>query len=288
MKNIAILFTACLLALSVQAQQQLPPVKFESTSVVLPAICLFDISGAVPGATLKTGILNSETGLEIKTWTNVSNGIENSYSSSAGTINAITGTIGEFETPDANDVHWEEIASSAGCYQLIVPNASWALTGAKTLTVLVRDVTASDFATRIVMFDMNVADLDDIADTVWDEQCGSPTAGSAREQLCTDIDAILQDTSSTGVVICEDCITDTALATSAITLLITSLLGTTIETAGGTVDLQCTLTTLLAFAAGKQTTSSGTSTFQDPGGNVDRLRGTVTGSDRGPTTITCP
>lgn len=70
--------------------------------------------------------------------------------------------------------------------------------------------------------------------------------------------------------------------------VVAGILAGQIEDQGAGYDLQCTLATLLAYAAGEVSTTTGTSTYQDPGGNTDRIVGTVSGSSRTSITITCP
>lgn len=66
------------------------------------------------------------------------------------------------------------------------------------------------------------------------------------------------------------------------------ILNAIIEDEGSTYTLQCFAATLLAYAGGVVTTSSGVSTYQDPGANENRLVGTVSATGRSSITITCP
>ena len=151
-------------SIPVLAQTQFPPVMHSSTSVVLPCIPLWAIDAAPEGSALETGIAAADAGLEIKVRTNVSAGWEDEYDQAGSTINAIGGTIGQFETPDANDAHFEEIAASAGCYQLILADATWAVASAKTVEILIRDSSSPTFADQWIIIDLNVTDLDGLAD----------------------------------------------------------------------------------------------------------------------------
>lgn len=271
-----------------QAQIQFPPVKLNSTSVVLPCIPLWQIDTSPEGSSLETGITNATAGLEIKVRTNNTDGWLDEYSQSGSTINAITGTIGTFETPDANDAHFEEVASGAGCYQLILDNTTWSVASAKTVEILIRDVSSPTFADQWVIIDLNVADLDDIADSVWDEACGSPTASTVREQLCTDVDDILLAVETEGVVICGDCVDADVLAASAGTELAQAFADHVVEDQGATFDLECAISTILAYAAGEWSQAGSVVTYQDPGGNENRVVGTIASPGFNTVTITCP
>lgn len=70
--------------------------------------------------------------------------------------------------------------------------------------------------------------------------------------------------------------------------IVTAVLAGQVEDQGTGYDLQCALATLLAYAAGDVSTSSGTSTYQDPSGTENRIVGTVSGANRSSITITCP
>ena len=199
------------------AQWQMPPVKHSSTSVVLPCFPLWDISASPEGSAIYSGVTNATAGLEIKVRTNVTDGWEAEYSQSGSTINAISGTIGTFETPDANDAHFEEIASGAGCYQLILADATWSVANANEVSILIRDSSSPDFADQWVVIDLNVADLDDIGDTVWDEPKAGHTGTSTFGDLATDLDAVLDDTGTTGVEIADDAVDSSSIADSGIT-----------------------------------------------------------------------
>ena len=67
-----------------------------------------------------------------------------------------------------------------------------------------------------------------------------------------------------------------------------AVLAAVIEDQGATYDLQCTLAAILAYAAGDVTTSSGTSTYKEASSTENRIVGSVSGSTRNTTTITCP
>ena len=61
-----------------------------------------------------------------------------------------------------------------------------------------------------------------------------------------------------------------------------------VEDTGSTYTLECVMAAMLSYAGGEVSTTAGTSTYQDPGGNENRIVGTVTGSTRNTITITCP
>jgi hypothetical protein len=67
-----------------------------------------------------------------------------------------------------------------------------------------------------------------------------------------------------------------------------AVLAAIIEDQGVTYSLQCTLAAILAYAAGDVTTAAGTSTYKETSSTENRIVGTVSGSTRNTTTITCP
>lgn len=192
---------------AVHAQGYLADVEHGATSVVLPCIPLRALDDSPAGGTLETAITNSTAGLEIKVRADVTNGWLDEYSQASGTINAITGNIGSFETPDANDAHFEEIASGAGCYQLILDNTTWNQTNAKYVEILIRDSSSPTFADTLVRVNLNAVSAATLADTIWDEACaGHTTSDTTGDQVCDEAGALA--TSLTSVSNAIDDMTD--------------------------------------------------------------------------------
>lgn len=206
MKKLAIFLTSLFITTQVLAIDTILRIPLDSTSVVLPCIVLLDIGSTPEGAIAQTGITSAESGLEIKVRADVTDGWHAQHVTA--TINAITGTIGEFETPDANDVHFEEVATGAGCYQLILPDSYYTLddsgTGcsgspcdAKSLTILIRDTSSPAFADTWVQVALNVTDSATLVDLIWNEpSSGHTTAGTSGDSVYIDIPAIATDTDS--------------------------------------------------------------------------------------------
>ena len=67
-----------------------------------------------------------------------------------------------------------------------------------------------------------------------------------------------------------------------------SLLDQVVEDTGSTYTARCILAAVFATQAGDWSTSGQVATFQDPGGNENRVVGTIDGSTRTSLTVTCP
>ena len=188
-KLIAFLFLAA--CGTVNAQGYLADVQHSATSVVLPCIPLRALDDTPAGGTLETGITNSTAGLTIDVRTDNTNGWMDQYSQSAGTINAIAGSIGSFETPDTNVAHFEEIASGAGCYQLILDDTTWSVASAKYVEILIRDSSSPTFADTLVRVNLNAVGASDLVDDIWDEPCaGHTTTDTTGDQVCDEAAAL--------------------------------------------------------------------------------------------------
>lgn len=176
---------------TVNAQGYLADIQHSATSVVLPCIPLRALDDSPAGGTLETGITNATAGLTIDVRTDVTNGWMDQYSQASGTINAITGNIGEFETPDTNDAHFEEIASGAGCYQLILDDTTWSVASSKYVEILIRDSSSPTFADTLVRVNLNAIAAADLVDDVWDEPCaGHTTSDTPGDNICDEFDAL--------------------------------------------------------------------------------------------------
>ena len=207
MKKLAIFLMTMLATTQALAIDTILRVPHGSTSVVIPCIVLLDIGETVAGAIAETGITSAEAGLEVNVRGDVTAGWHANHVTA--TINAIGGTIGQFETPDANDVHFEEVAASTGCYQLILPDSYFALDDggtscggaacdAKVLQIQIRDTTTPAFRDTWVQIELNIEDSATVVDLIADEPCsGHTTAGTIGETWCSDIPAVLVDTGTT-------------------------------------------------------------------------------------------
>lgn len=67
-----------------------------------------------------------------------------------------------------------------------------------------------------------------------------------------------------------------------------SALGAEVIEPNGGITRKCIEAVALAYMAGTVSTSAGTSTYKDPSNTTTRIVGTVSGSNRGTITITCP
>lgn len=85
-----------------------------------------------------------------------------------------------------------------------------------------------------------------------------------------------------------DAIGAAELGVDAVAEIVTAILAGQVEDQGTGYDLKCAMATLLAYAAGDVSTTSGVSTYQDPSATETRIVGTVSGSTRTSITITCP
>lgn len=99
-----------------------------------------------------------------------------------------------------------------------------------------------------------------------------------------DINSILADTGTDGVVVAAGSKTGYALSTAGVN----ALRDVVIEDQGGGVSLACALAVLLAYAAGDLATSGADSTYEDPSGTETRVTGTVASDGNRTAAITCP
>ncbi len=67
-----------------------------------------------------------------------------------------------------------------------------------------------------------------------------------------------------------------------------SAIGAEVVEPNGSITRKCVEAIALAYMAGNVSTSAGTSTYKDPSNTTTRIVGTVSGSNRGTITITCP
>ena len=189
---------------SVNAQGYLADIPHSSTSVVLPCIGLRALDDSPAGGTLETGITNATAGLTIDVRTDNTNGWMDQYSQASGTINAITGNIGEFETPDTNDAHFEEIASGAGCYQLILDDTTWSVASARYVEILIRDSSSPTFADTLVRVNLNAISADELVDLIASEACsGHTTSDTFGDQLCDYLNTVNSNVTSANSAIVD-------------------------------------------------------------------------------------
>lgn len=109
------------------------------------------------------------------------------------------------------------LSGSVGSVTAGVSLADGAITAAKIATGAIdADALAAD-AVAEIQSGLSIPTAASIADAVWDEATtGHTTSGTFGEQLKTDVDAILDDTGTSGVVIVDAGITAAKIATNAI------------------------------------------------------------------------
>ncbi len=100
--------------------------------------------------------------------------------------------------------------------------------------------------------------------------------------------AVLDDNAITSTTVADDAITEDQLSTTAIAEIVAGILAGEVEDQGSTYTLGCAIAVVLAYAAGDATTSGGDTTYKDTSSAENRIVGTVTGSTRNVTAITCP
>lgn len=276
------------------AQAQMPAIVKNSTSVVLPAFALYQPSGVEKA----TGITNLTPGLEIRYRWNDSDGWASTHTQAGSTINAITGTIGQFETPDANDVHFEEIAASAGKYQLILPDSAYA---GLTADSVVLEISLTDGGTAFADADFAIPlttalnDIDEagvrtavgLATANLDTQLNNIASASAPtvEAIRTEIDTNstqLSSISADTVAIRQDTETDgVPLTTAAITAIWQHVVD-------GTITAECSMAIQNALVFGEFLQQGSSVTAKEHTGTNTRLTATLTSNARNSIQITCP
>ena len=144
-----------------------------------------------------TDIAGTESGLEV--W--VQADVESSATklTAAGADLDAIATIGTYETPTAGEARWEVAEAGSCVYELHLENARFAVANANVLNITVMDTNGSaGFLDDSFWVDLTPVDQADLVDAIWDEpMSGHTTAGTAGEQLGTDVDAILVDTGTT-------------------------------------------------------------------------------------------
>ena len=174
---------------AVHAQSYHADIVHGATNVLLPCIPLRALDDTPAGGTLETGIVNSTAGLTVNVRSDNSAGWEATYSQATSTINAKSGAIGSWETPDTNDIHWAEVASSAGCYQIDFPNSTWSKSGAKYVQIKIHDTSSPTFADTMILINLNVIDAATFVDNILDESCsGHTTSNTLGDKVCAGTD----------------------------------------------------------------------------------------------------
>jgi hypothetical protein len=137
-----------------------------------------------------------------------------------------------------------------------------------------------------------------VADAVWDEAAtGHTDAGKAGAQMWTDVDAILADTGTDGVVVATNndktgysigaggipigafeagAVTDAAVAADAETAFANAVKAAVIESQGS-ITLQQALSIILSVLAG--VTADGGATFKSSDGSATRVSATINASN---------
>lgn len=174
---------------AVHAQGYHADVVHGTTSVLLPCIPLRALDDTPAGGTLETGIVNSTAGLTVNVRSDNSAGWEATYSQATSTINAKASAIGTWETPAANDIHWAEVATNAGCYQIDFPDSTWSKSGAKYVQIKIHDTSSPTFADTMILVNLNVIAASTFIDDILDEPCsGHTTSGTLADKACAGTD----------------------------------------------------------------------------------------------------
>jgi hypothetical protein len=144
------------------AELMLPPFKNGDTSYVSPCFPLWSV--AAPAETL-TGVTGSTANLAITLQT------DNASAATSITTNTnilTLGTVGTYSAPTSNTrVRFGECSASSGMYQLMLHNDQVGVAGAGALTIRISD-TGDTFLDQVLIINQDVADLNDIGDTVED------------------------------------------------------------------------------------------------------------------------
>lgn len=188
-----LLALVCLWAGFAHAGGLIATVEHDADSVILRLPLIDEDGTQCPSA----DIAGTESGLEV--W--VQADVESSATklTAAGSdLDAIT-TIGTYETPTAGEARWEVVEAGSCVYELHLEDARFGVANANVLNITVMDTNGSaGFLEDSFWVDLTAVGQSTLVDAIWDEpMSGHTTAGSAGEQLGTDVDAILVDTGTT-------------------------------------------------------------------------------------------
>jgi hypothetical protein len=238
------------------------------TSVIEDSICVPDISGQtclhvdedVPNLVIE---VLGEDGTQVALY-------------DTGTELEDIASIGTYAAPSANNVR-------------VSPQGGASPVGPDLTQIMLADaVYAGEARISICITDGGVTIMD---------FCRTVEMGAIIASLATidaNVDSVLADTGTDGVVLAAGSVNTTSIATNAIgsdelgSDAVDEIWNEIIEDTGSTYTARCAQAIALAYAAGTWSTAGAVSTFRDPGDNENRIVGTIGATSRTGITITCP